>query len=394
LAIIAVETDDDDSTVTANDDSATTNEDQPLNINVLANDSDSSGAAITINGVGEAENGTVAIGAGGTVNYTPNADFSGTDSFTYTISNPSGDTATGNVTVQVDAVNDAPTGVFLSSNSINEDIDTSSNALVGTLTGADVDNTSHIFQLVVGSGDTDNSLFVIDGDSLSIRAGTEIDAGTQPQYTIRVSVSDGEFTIERVLTIDVIEVNPTVAVAINGGESQRSILQDSVISFEEVLTFGDGAFELVKRGPDGGTVSVTPIVDNSSGRSVVTLTFDPGAFVTASGSLVDGNYQLTVFGDQVTTSTGDIFDGDGDGTAGGDFVFGNTAADNFFRQYGDVDGDRIVTAFDLLRFRQTWLSSEGDSDFDDRFDSDADGVISTLDLLAFRRNFLDRLDFA
>jgi hypothetical protein len=109
---------------------------------------------------------------------------------------------------------------------------------------------------------------------------------------------------------------------------------------------------------------------------------------------VDGNYQLTVFGDQVTTSTGAALDGDEDGTAGGNFVYGDTAADNFFRFFGDVDGDRIVTTLDLLRLRQTWLAADGDSNFDDRFDRDNDGVISTFDLLFFRKNYLDRLDFA
>ena len=78
---------------------------------------------------------------------------------------------------------------------------------------------------------------------------------------------------------------------------------------------------MIKRGPEGGAVTVTPTVDNSSGRSVVTLTFS-GAFVNSAGSLEDGNYQLTVFGDQVTGSGG-AFDGDNDGVAGGDFVFGD-----------------------------------------------------------------------
>ena len=44
----------------------------------------------------------------GTLTYTPNADFNGTDTITYTISDGNGGTATSTVDVTVTAVNDAP----------------------------------------------------------------------------------------------------------------------------------------------------------------------------------------------------------------------------------------------------------------------------------------------
>ncbi len=375
-------------------DSAVTGEDQLVAINVVANDTETNGETISLDSVSTPENGTATINANGTVDYVPANNFVGTDSFTYTISDTNGNTATGAVTVVVSASNDAPISAFLLTNSVREDADTSSNVFIGTLIGQDVDNTSHTFQLVDGLGSADNNRFLIQGDSLSIKAGTNIDFDKQPQYSIRVLVSDGELSTESVLTIDVIEVNPVVQVAINGGDTQRSMLRNNVITFSDIVTINPGAFELIKRGPGGGTVDVVATIDNSSGQSVVTLTYGPGEFVAAGGSLVDGNYQLTVFGDQVTTSTGAALDGDEDGTAGGNFVYGDTAADNFFRFFGDVDGDRIVTTLDLLRLRQTWLAADGDSNFDDRFDRDNDGVISTFDLLFFRKNYLDRLDFA
>ncbi|MEJ6080911.1 cadherin-like domain-containing protein, partial [Vibrio sp. 1-Bac 57] len=87
-------------------DTATTNEDAAIDIDVLANDDDSTdgtAAAVSpVESVTQGTNGIVTINADGTVKYTPNADFNGTDSFTYT--NEEGQEATVNVTV--DAVND------------------------------------------------------------------------------------------------------------------------------------------------------------------------------------------------------------------------------------------------------------------------------------------------
>jgi hypothetical protein len=87
----------------AMDDSATVNEDSTNNaIDVLANDDDGvdSGETLTVIAVTDGANGTVTFTATG-VFYTPNPDFFGPDSFTYTISDGNGgtDTATVNVTV-------------------------------------------------------------------------------------------------------------------------------------------------------------------------------------------------------------------------------------------------------------------------------------------------------
>ena len=180
--------------------------------------------------------------------------------------------------------------------------------------------------------------------------------------------------------------------AVNEGETGRSNVNEVVVSFDEIVTFGSGAFELVQRGADGGPVDVTTSIDNSSGRSIVTLTFS-GSFATASGSLVDGNYELTVVGDQITTSSGAAYDANDDGVAGGSFVHGDTETDNFFRLFGDGDGDRDVDLFDLLGFRTTFGQSTGNANFNEGFDANGDGVVNVIDLLSFRQNFGERLDF-
>lgn len=85
----------------ASDDSATTDEDTAVNIDVLGNDSDPDGDSLSIDSVSTPSNGEAAIETDNTITYTPNNGFSGNDSFNYTVSDGNGgsDTATVSITV-------------------------------------------------------------------------------------------------------------------------------------------------------------------------------------------------------------------------------------------------------------------------------------------------------
>lgn len=87
-------------------DTATVNEDSSVTINVLANDSDpDNGDSISIVSAANGSNGTVSI-SGNQLVYTPNANFDGSDSFSYTISDAAGQTSTASVDVTVQPVAD------------------------------------------------------------------------------------------------------------------------------------------------------------------------------------------------------------------------------------------------------------------------------------------------
>ncbi len=89
-------------------DSATVNEDGSVDIPVLGNDTDVDGDSLTVTAVSDPPNGTATINDDGTVNYEPDPNFCGTDTFTYTISDGNGGTDTATVTVDVVCVNDPP----------------------------------------------------------------------------------------------------------------------------------------------------------------------------------------------------------------------------------------------------------------------------------------------
>jgi hypothetical protein len=88
------------------DDEATTDEEKPVTIGVIDNDLNPNEAPITVTAVSTAANGLVVIDTGAlTVTYTPAEDFIGSDSFTYTVDDPIGesvDVATVSVTVTPD----------------------------------------------------------------------------------------------------------------------------------------------------------------------------------------------------------------------------------------------------------------------------------------------------
>ncbi len=88
-------------------DAVTTPEDTPVLIAVLENDSDPDGDELTIVAVSVPGNGTARI-VGDRIRYSPDANWYGRDSFTYTVSDPSGLEATALVRVTVTPVNDPP----------------------------------------------------------------------------------------------------------------------------------------------------------------------------------------------------------------------------------------------------------------------------------------------
>ncbi|HEY3567701.1 MAG TPA: Ig-like domain-containing protein [Thermoanaerobaculia bacterium] len=95
----------------ANPDSASVAEDGTVSIPVLANDADPEGDILTVTAVTQGTHGAAVINPDKTVQYTPSANYNGPDSFTYTISDGHGGTATGTVAINVTPVDDPPVAV-------------------------------------------------------------------------------------------------------------------------------------------------------------------------------------------------------------------------------------------------------------------------------------------
>ena len=108
--------------------------------------------------------------------------------------------------ISVTNVNEAPTNVALSNNSLAENA--GADAVLGTLSSLDPDagDTTFTYALVSGTGDDDNAAFNIVGNAL--RANDSFDFETKASYTIRVRTLDaGGLSFDKAFVINVTNVN-------------------------------------------------------------------------------------------------------------------------------------------------------------------------------------------
>jgi PKD repeat protein/methionine-rich copper-binding protein CopC len=151
-------------------------------------------------------------------------------------------------TQESDVVNNAPTAISLDSNSVAQSGGT--NAVVGTLSATDSDDSSHTFTLVSGTGDADNGEFNIDSGDLRAN-----DAGSlaEGDYTVRIEADDGSGgTYQKSFTVSVTDdVSPILSSSTpSDGSSGHSLSNSLTLTFSEDIDFGSGQITLRKN--DGG----------------------------------------------------------------------------------------------------------------------------------------------
>ena len=156
-------------TPVAGDDSFSTNEDVALTAqSVTGNDADvdNTNAQLTwglVSGGTAAVNGTLVFNSNGTFNWTPNANYNGTVTFTYQACDPSNACDPATVTITVSAVNDAPTAnddAF----SVNEDAALTAQSTTGNDSDPDNTNAQLTWSLVSGGTAAVNGTLVFNAN--------------------------------------------------------------------------------------------------------------------------------------------------------------------------------------------------------------------------------------
>ena len=180
----------------ATNDSATTNEDNAVTIDVLANDSDADEAdTLTVANLTQPANGAVTLNADDTVTYTPAANWSGTDQFTYQANDGIDLSNVATVTITVNAVNDPPVASFTyATNGLTVDFDAG-----GPQGCYDPDGTIVSYAWVFGDGSTGSGVTV---------SHTYAAAGT---YTVTLTVTDNDGAVNsNVATATITVVEPAL----------------------------------------------------------------------------------------------------------------------------------------------------------------------------------------
>ena len=178
-------------------DSASTSEDTAVTINVVANDSYVTTAPVSIT-TSNGTNGTTTIAESSPeqIVYTPDADYNGTDTFSYTITQGE-KTSSADVTLTIEAVNDAPTIDIASTIQVAEN-----QTAVTTVSVSDVDEDE--LTLTLGGTDAD-SFNLSDENVLTFKE--EPDYETKSSYSITLSLTDGTETVTKEVTIAVTNIN-------------------------------------------------------------------------------------------------------------------------------------------------------------------------------------------
>ncbi|MBE4372846.1 tandem-95 repeat protein, partial [Vibrio parahaemolyticus] len=148
----------------AKDDTTITDEDTPVTIDVLPNDTDADGDKLSIGSASvPKEQGTVEV-VNGKLVFTPAENFNGDAEITYTVTDGAL-TDQAKVTVTVNPVNDAPTIKVDAVESITEDA-VSIDMVVATLTVRDTDTPED--QLAVSLENNSNGYFVLVGNEVKL----------------------------------------------------------------------------------------------------------------------------------------------------------------------------------------------------------------------------------
>jgi len=182
------------------DDSSSGIEDDNIRVNVLTNDTFNS-ADVTLTATDgtnmsvEVQNDATSVAEYGhpTIIYSPDANWFGTDTFTYTVSS-GGESDQGTVTVTVTFVNDAPTITSEATFSAAEN-----QTDIGTVTATDIED--------------DTLTYSISGSDISIDSSTGVmtfnsapDYETTTSYSATVKVSDGTDSDTQDITVNITNV--------------------------------------------------------------------------------------------------------------------------------------------------------------------------------------------
>ncbi|MEW6429251.1 MAG: Ig-like domain-containing protein [Thermodesulfobacteriota bacterium] len=259
-------------------DTATTAEDTPVTTgNVLANDTDVDGDTLSVSAADavSANGGTVVNNLDGTFTYTPALNYDGGDSFSYTVADGNGGSATGTVTITVTPVNDAPAAVA-DSYSVTQG-GTRSVAAPGVLNN-DTDTEGDPMTAVLVTGPANALSFALNADgSFSYTH----DGGASSSDSFTYKANDG------LLDSNVV----TVTITVNANGAPTAVADSYTVAEDGVLTVAAGTGVLSNdTDPESDPLSAALVTTTTNG--ILTL-FTDGSFTYTPNANFNGSDSFT-----------------------------------------------------------------------------------------------------
>ena len=316
----------------ANDDTYTIEEDEVLTDNVGTNDSDADGDILTFAVVTTVVNGTLVFNADGSFTYTPNAEFNGSDSFSYSVCDPAGVCDYGDVTINVTPINDAPTAVddFIAA----EEDDVVSNSVATN--DSDPENDPITFAVING---VVNGVLIFNADGTFTYTPSSNYYGTD-SFTYEACDATGCDTAT--VTIDVAQINDGLIANDDAYEGLQNGTIINDVSINDIDIDGETLIYDVVTNPSNGTLTLNedgtftyvPNTGFSGTDFFQYVVCDPGVCDTALVviTIIDLNTQPTAADDSFTVNEDDILNGDvsnNDNDADGDILV--------FSPFGTID---------------------------------------------------------
>ncbi|MCV7373878.1 tandem-95 repeat protein [Mycolicibacterium arabiense] len=267
-------------------DTLTVAEETPGIVDVLANDDDPNGDALTLTGVTTPSHGVATFGPGGLVTYAPARDFAGIETLTYTVSDGTGRTTSGTLTITVTGVNDPPLATD----------DTTTVAENGTVVidvlanDTDVDDTLDPSSVTVVAGPAHGTV-TVDRVTGRITYVNDGDEATPDTFTYTVADRAGATSNTATVTVGIAGVNDA---PVAGGAQTVTVREGTATTITLTGTDADGdtlTFTIITP-PGHGTLGPVVRVD----ATTATVVYTPDANYTGADT-----FTYTV-GDGTTTA--------------------------------------------------------------------------------------------
>jgi gliding motility-associated-like protein len=307
----------------AADDNYTIDEDEVLSANVGDNDTDADGDVLTYAVTTNVSNGTLQFNADGSFTYTPNTEYSGSDTFSYSVCDPAGVCDYADVTINIIPVNDIPNAVddFIAA----EEDDVVSNTV--TTNDSDAENDPITFNLV--DNVTNGTLTFNNDGSFTYVPNANYYGSDIFSYT----ACDGTGCDTASVTIDIAQINDGLIAVDDAYETLQNSAIDGDVSTNDIDIDGETlTYDTIVNPANGtltlnadGTFTYTPNTGFSGTDFFQYEVCDPGFCDTAIVviTVIDLNTLPTVTEDTFTVNEDDILNGDvssNDSDADGDIL--------------------------------------------------------------------------